>query len=315
MVQRRTTASIGKAQKIRFIAEKILGLPTLPTVVAKLMELVDSPKTSAKSLARLIESDQVLTAKILKLANSAYYGMPRGVSTVSQAIVLVGFDAVKDMGLSVSVLDAFRDPGGSRDFDLSRFWEHAISVGVGTQMLAKQHAPQYSAESFTAGLLHDIGKVVVNQYCHEDFMEIMDRVHRDDEELLYAETVVLDTTHDRIGGWLADKWNMPSAIVEAIEFHHNPYFSDQHRTLALLVKFADYLGRTAQVGISGNKKPPQLGEEDRDALMNLGVDLSPEMLEKYEMRFLLGMDQATTFIDIIRGGKEKTAESPIDENE
>jgi len=301
---RRTTASIGKAKRIRFIAEKIIRLPTLPTVVAKMMALVDSPKASARSLAKLIQSDQALTAKILKLANSAYYGFQRQVSTVNLAIVVVGFNAVKDMGLSVSVLEAFKDPGGNRHFDLSRFWEHAISVGVGTHMLAKKYNLGYVDDSFSAGLLHDVGKVIINQYVNDDFKEIMARVHEDDEDLLLAETTVLDTTHDRIGGWLAYKWNLPLPIVSAIEFHHNPFLAAQHRPLAALVQLADYLSRLAGIGLSGNKKPPTLSPEDVAYFETLNIDLSPEGIANLSEEFVLGMDRALTFVNLIKGEEE-----------
>ncbi len=304
MSGRRTTASIGKAQKLRFIAEKVIGLPTLPTIVAKMMELVGSPRTSAKSLSRLIEGDQVLTAKILKLANSAYYGQQRSIATVNHAVVVVGFEAVKDMGLSVSVLEAFDDPGGSKYFDLSRFWEHAISVGVGTSLLVKRFDPRYSGEAFTAGLLHDIGKVVINQYCHNDFIEIIERVHEDNEDLLYAETMVLDTTHDRIGGWLADRWNLPMPIVEAIEFHHNPYLSEKYMPLVAYTKLADYLSRRTGLGVSGNLKPPTLTDEDLDYFKARIPDFGEAMLDKLKTEFVLNMDQATTFIDVIRNRNE-----------
>jgi HD-like signal output (HDOD) protein len=305
MIGRRTTASIGKAKKIRFISEKIIALPTLPTIVAKMMELVDNPKTSARSLARLIKGDQVLTAKILKLANSAYYGFQREVSTVNLAIVVVGFDAVKDMGLSVSVLDNFKDPGESGYFDISKFWEHAISVGMGASMLSRQHRPEYSNDSFAAGLLHDIGKFIINQYLHEDFMEIMERVHEDDMDLLHAETVVLDTTHDRIGGWLAEKWNMPFSIVEAIEFHHNPYLAKRHQPLAALVKLADYLSRYAKFGMSGHKAEPVLADEDREIFRSMDIDISEESLQGIAEDFIVNMEQAHTFLDIIKGEERK----------
>ena len=297
---RRTTASLGKADKIRFIAEKVIGLPTLPTVVSKMMELVDNPRTSARSLASLIQSDQVLTAKVLKLANSAYYGRQREVGTVDEAIVIMGFEAVKDMGLSVSVLEAFKDPGENRWFDLTLFWEHAISVGVGTQMLCRSFQPRYTGESFTAGLLHDLGKVVINQYCHDDFLEIMERVHEDNEDLLSAETTVLATTHDRIGGWLANKWNLPLPIVEAIEFHHQPFLADKHRVLASLVRLSDYLGRIGRVGISGNKQDPVLSDDDRAYYGTLAIPMDEAGLASLLERFFLHMEQATTFIDVIQ---------------
>jgi putative nucleotidyltransferase with HDIG domain len=298
--ERRTTAQIGKAQKLRFIAEKIIALPTLPTVVSRLMQLVDSPKSSAQTLARLIENDQVLTARILKLANSAYYGMARQVSSVSQAVVIVGFDAVKDMGLSVSVLDAFRDPGGSKYFNLARFWEHTMGVAFTAKLLAKRHAPDVSSEAFTAGLLHDLGKVVINQYCHEDFMEIMSRVNDDKEDLLYAETMVLDTTHDRIGGWLANRWNMPPSIVDSIEFHHHPYLSEKHQTLATLIKLADVICRRANIGYSGNNSPAVLTDEETEYLATLNIPTDDETLKGFEDEAKVEMDKAGMFIEIIR---------------
>ncbi len=297
---RRTTAQIGKAQKLRFIAEKIIALPTLPTVVSRLMQIVDSPKSSAQTLGRLIENDQVLTARILKLANSAYYGMARQISSVSQAVVVVGFDAVKDMGLSVSVLDAFKDPGGSRYFNLAGFWEHTMGVAFTSKALAKQYAKSELSEAFTAGLLHDLGKVVVNQYCHDDFIEIMARVQDDGEDLLYAETMVLDTTHDRIGGWLANRWNMPESIVDSIEFHHHPYLSEKHQTLATLVKLADVICRRAKIGFSGNLSEPTLTEEEKEYLAKLSIPTDDESLKTFEDEANAEMEKVGMFIDIIR---------------
>ena len=122
--------------RIKRITESIIGLPTLPTVVAKMIELVDNPRTSASSLARLIATDQALTARILKLANSAYYGFSREISTVNMAIVVLGFNTVKDMGLSLSVFDVFKTGKPNASFDLTRFWEHSIACGI-----ACSHAP------------------------------------------------------------------------------------------------------------------------------------------------------------------------------
>lgn len=298
---RRTTAQLGRASKIRFLAEKIIALPTLPAVVAKLMELVDSPRTSARSLARLIEGDQVLTAKVLKLANSAYYGYQRQIATVPLAIVVTGFDAVKDMGLSVSVVDAFSGGADTPHFDLTRFWEHAIGVGVGTQMLARKHDPEHAGDAFAAGLMHDLGKVVVHHYLPDDFREIMERVHQDGMDLLEAESVVLDATHDRIGGWLADKWNMPYPIVTAIEFHHHPYLAEKYQTLTALVKLADHLARLWKIGHSGNLKEPVFTDEDRELFKARNIDLGEAAFEELKVEFLTHLEQSNTFINVVRG--------------
>jgi len=267
MTGRRTTAQLGRAGKIRFLAEKIIALPTLPAVVAKLMELVDSPKTSARILARLVEGDQVLTARVLKLANSAYYGYQRQVATVPLAIVVVGFDAVKDMGLSVSVMDSFKD-----DLDTPHF-----------------------------SLLHDLGKIVLNHYLHEDFVEILERVYEEGMDLLEAESLVLDATHDRIGGWLADKWNMPYPIVKAIEFHHHPFLADKYQPLAAMVKLADHLSRVWRIGLSGNAHDPQFSAEDVEYYAKLGVDISEAALSIVREEFLVHLEKSGGFINIIKG--------------
>ena len=191
--------------RIKRITESIIGLPTLPTVVSKMIELVDSPRTSAASLARLISTDQALTAKILKLANSAYYGFPREISTVNMAIVILGFNTVKDMGLSLSVFDVFKNTESTDSFDISRFWEHSVACGVAARMLARSYRSRYAGEAFVAGLLHDIGKVILNQYFHTEFLEIMNLTAHHALTLEEAEDKVIGTRHTQVGAWLAEK--------------------------------------------------------------------------------------------------------------
>ena len=221
---RRTTTLIQtKINKIKSLTEKVIGLPTLPTVVSKMIELVDNPKTSARSLTNLISTDQALTAKILKLANSAYYGFPREIATVNLAVVVLGFNTVKDMGLSLSVMDAFKSANEDGIFEMSDFWEHSIGCAVGAKMLARSLGYRVSSEAFVAGLLHDMGKVVISQYLREDFKKIINKVYKERCDLRIAEIEVLGVTHAKVGAWLAKKWNMPKCIVHSIEFHHKPY--------------------------------------------------------------------------------------------
>jgi len=162
-VRKTTSLTQTKINRVRSITEKIIGLPTLPTVVSKMIELVDNPKTSAQTLTSLISTDQALTAKILKLANSAYYGFPREIISVNLAVVVLGFNTVKDMGLSVSVLDAFKSNQDEGIFEMTKFWEHSICCAIGAKMLARTYGYRITSEAFVAGLLHDVGKVVLNQ--------------------------------------------------------------------------------------------------------------------------------------------------------
>ncbi len=291
-----------EASRVRQITERIMGLPTLPSVVAKMIELVDNPKTSAASLARLISTDQALTAKILKLANSPYYGFPREISTVNLAIVVLGFNTVKDMGLSISVLNAFKGREESEHFDISKFWEHSIACAVAARFLARMFRYRIVGEAFVAGLLHDVGKVVLNQYLHPEFLRIMTEVHQNNVALLEAENTILGVDHARVGGWLAEKWNLPAPIAESITYHHDPLRAGRHKDIALLTGFADYIVRLSRIGDSGNKTEPELTADMADALSKLGIATDKDTLDTVRAEFLAELDKAEAFFSILKEG-------------
>ncbi len=288
------------ANRIKRITESVLTLPTLPTVVSKMIEMVDNPKTSAASLARLISTDQALTARILKLANSAYYGFSREISTVNMAIVILGFNSVKEMGLSLSVLDVFRNSEADRRFDVSQFWEHSIACGVGARMLARKYYRRLVGEAFVAGLLHDLGKIIVNQYAHEDFTQVMSRVAEKKMDLDAAEREVLGTGHSRIGGWLAEKWRLPSIIVDTIHYHHCPWDAPQEPAFIGLIGAANYLCHYNGIGNSGRAEVKELDERMWTLFEENDVALDASMLEELSAEFLLEYDQAETFVSFIR---------------
>ncbi|MFH1760996.1 MAG: HDOD domain-containing protein [bacterium] len=291
----------GKIKRIRQIAEKIIGLPTLPTVVAKMIELVDNPKTSASSLSKLISTDQALTAKILKLANSAYYGFPREITTVNLAIVVLGFNTVKDMGLSVSVLDAFPDMEDIEHFEMSSFWEHSIGVGVGAKMLARSFGYRVSGEAFVGGLLHDVGKLILNQYLHSDFISILKKAHKDRVDFREVEMEVIGTTHSQVGAWLAEKWRLPRIIVDSISFHHNPELVENNPELVLFTHLADIICRRAGVGTSGSYDNPVISPAAFEMIDKLKIPVTEDDLDSIQMDFLVEFEKAQSFIDFIHG--------------
>ncbi len=294
-----------QASRVKHIAESIIGLPTLPAVVAKMIEMVDNPKTSAALLAKLISKDQALTAKILKLANSAYYGFPREISTVNLAIVVLGFNTVKDMGLSISVLDAFKGRDESEYFDVSDFWEHSIACGVAARFIARILHYRVVGEAFVAGLLHDVGKIVVNQYLHTEFIEIMKKVHEENVPLLTAEKNILGTTHAQVGGWLAEKWNLPTPISQAIKLHHNPLEANKNREIVLVTYFADFLVRLSKVGYSGNNITPELSPEIIPLISDAGIAVDAESIDNLRIDFMLELEKAEAFFSILKSDKSE----------
>jgi len=290
--------------RIKKITEKIIGLPTLPTVVSKMIELVDNPKTSAASLANLISTDQALTAKILKMANSAYYGFSREISTVNMAIVVMGFNAVKEMGLSLSVFDMFKDMSNIRHFDVTLYWQHSIGCGVAAKMIARTFRNGIAGEAFVSGLLHDIGKVVINQYLHAEFNSIMNRVADNNENLDDVEMDTLGTHHGEIGGWLADRWRLPIIITDAIKYHHMPWEAKKNRLLVAIVNISNYLCHISGIGASGRPTPLPVDEKTWELFEQNNIPLRPEDLSNLQNDFYVEFDKTETLTSFLSKEQE-----------
>lgn len=286
--------AVDHSKRIRRITDSLISLPTLPTIIAKMLELVDNPRTSASSLAGLIMQDQVLTARILKLANSSFYAFPRQIATVKLALVVLGFESVKEMALSLSVLNTFKGEN-NKHFDTSHFWQHSVSVGAGSRMLARETCYRLAGEAFVAGLLHDIGKLVLNQYLPEEFAEVQTRIWERGQPCEEAEKMVLGVTHAEIGAWLAERWNLPVPLVEAIRWHDHPDQCPRNPELALLVCLADYLSEKCQIGRSGSRGMEALPPAVSSLALNL-LSLTPESLEAHRAGLYAEYDKASSFM-------------------
>jgi putative nucleotidyltransferase with HDIG domain len=285
-----------KTERLRRITEKIIGLPTLPIVVTKLIELVGNPKTSAGDLDHLISADQALSAKILKVSNSAFYGFPRKIVTIKWAIVVLGFEAVKNLGLSVALLERFPEGESHELFDRQQFWTHSIGCGAASRLLARRIGYRREAEAFVAGILHDLGKLILVEYFQDKFLSAVRLARSEDLYIAQAEEIVLGVSHAEVGGWLAEKWNLPREIVEVIARHHGPFPDDEDEEagagrldLTYIVHAADALCRRHRIGNSGDSRGPALhphvarvfqrGREvsEEDLFEHLGAGLEREI--------------------------------------
>jgi putative nucleotidyltransferase with HDIG domain len=290
------------SERIRKVAQSVMGLPTLPTVVSKMLKMIDSRRTSADTLARLISTDQALTAKLLKLANSAYYGYSREISTVNMAIVVLGFNTVKDMGLWVSVFDAFKNASSATGFDAVKFWEHSAACGVAARMLSKNSGSRYTGEAFVAGLLHDMGKMILNQYFEKELVEVL-RMARDEAVCLEsAELAVLGVSHGRIGAWLAEKWNLPAIISDTIMHHHDPWDSRTEPAFVALVAVADILCHRAQIGSSGRSDCPLYDDRLWNILDAAGVPVDETDMERLQAEFLAEYGRSEAYVSVVQDG-------------
>jgi putative nucleotidyltransferase with HDIG domain len=278
------------------LVRQIGSLPTLPTVLQRVIELVNNPKTSAIQLARIILDDQALTARLLRLVNSPFYGFPRRISTVTEAVTILGFHAVRNLLVTASVVDLLQGEE-TAEFSPTRLWEHSIGTAVGAGLLARFSRSEDREEAFVAGLLHDVGKLVVYQVYPTEFMRALATARRDDLPLTVAEQRVLGFAHDQVGRLLTEHWKLPIRLSEAIACHHRPDLAQTARKEAAVVHVADIFSRALVLGSGGDDAVPpaceaawtRLGLSD-DVLDSLMVELE----EQYEQArgAILGATQA-----------------------
>ena len=252
-------------ETIKEKVQSIIQLPALPTIAMEIVDLVDNPKTSASKLGKLISTDQALTAKVLKIANSPFYGFPRKISTIDFAIIVLGYDALKEIVISISLVSSLQKKSDAM-FDAKAFWDHAIMSGVLARRLARDLGYRVSGEVFVGGLLHDMGVSVLHRYFKSEHKRIVEIIRETDLTALEAEESVLGVTHAEVGGWLAERWNLPNHLVEAISMHHTPTRAEHNKDLVALIHCADvFAGRMANQPVEFDKGL----DFDQDALNRL----------------------------------------------
>jgi putative nucleotidyltransferase with HDIG domain len=257
---------------IRRKVENIKGLPTLPGIVKKISEMVVKPTTSAEDIGRVISSDQVLSAKVLKLINSAFYGFPGRISSVTHGIVLLGFNVVKGLVLSASVFDMMEGK-------MVGLWEHSLGTAITSGIIGKRIKQENPEEGNEAGLLHDIGKVVIKVSMPDEYEKISKLVVEKEMSMFKAEKAVLGMTHAEIGGFLAEKWNLPQNLRDPITYHHSPHRARIAPKQTAMIHLADILIKGIGHGQGGDMWIPPLDKEAWQILKLSKKDIEEIIIE------------------------------------
>lgn len=261
--------------KKRILINKITNLPTLPTILQKIIELTDSKHANAQALGELLSRDPSITSLILKLVNSAYYGNLRHISSINHATVILGFQMVKTIAMGVSI---YQSPVGSDSrFDRARFWLHSMGVAYFARIIAGQVGMPKDLDKdtvFLSGLLHDIGKVIFDNYFPDEYREVTDLVHKETCWIGAAEEKIIGMDHAEAGHFLAKKWQFPEPVVNAIRYHHRlEECPTEHGFLCAVIHAADHCCRRIQLGSGGDDTVPELNP----IIAEHGI--SPELLE------------------------------------
>jgi len=259
------------------VIDKVNDLPALPTIVNDLMRITEDPNSTVRDIECIMMKDQGLITRILRLANSVHYGYARKISTISEATILLGFEAIKSMTLAASVngLMIKKVPGyGLEENDL---WIQSQSCAMISRYIAKKLHYPHPDQAYVAGLLRDIGKVIISHYLVDYSKEIMMKVEESpNASFIDVEEIVLGFNHSQIGSKVAKKWNLPDELIEAIAYHHTPEKATVNYKLTSIVHFADAITMMMGIGLGVDGLIYNLSKE---ALEYLGVD--EHQLEQY----------------------------------
>jgi putative nucleotidyltransferase with HDIG domain len=225
---------------LRIFVQKISKLPTLPSIAQEILNIINDDMISVDRLEAIIERDPTLAARILGIANSAFFGTGGAVTRVSNAIIRIGFNNVKYVSLGVALMTVLDSRRQNAPLDSRRIYQHSVAVALLGKTLASDLGVANADDAFVCGILHDIGLLVLNSYCGEAYRAVMD-AFQDKAELLEAESEVLGFNHAEIGLWLADQWNLPEVILDAVRFHHHPSAGGRNGELVSLIHIADYI--------------------------------------------------------------------------
>lgn len=238
------------------LKDKILNgvkkLPTLPTVYSALSEAIEDPRASSDKVAKVIASDQVSVFKILKVANSPFFGFRGKIDTITQAIMYLGFTEVRNIVFALTVIDFFSKDNVLANFKPVDFWAHSIGVGIASRMIGGASGERGVENFFLAGVIHDIGKLLLLEVAHDEYSAVLDVVEKDNISIRLAEKQVLGFDHSYAGLLLAEKWQLPKTLQNVISAHHEGKTGDNSDKLVASVHVGDIVARMLGLGFAGD---------------------------------------------------------------
>ena len=278
------------------LRDYIKTMPSLPTSVTKVLEICNNPQTSPADLNQVISLDPVLVGRVLKLINSAYYGLGQPVTSLARAIIMLGINTVKNLALSTAVMGQFSSKKNTDGLDMEGFWRHSLCVGVSAKLLARKRGTdaKLTEEYFTAGLLHDIGKIPLNAVLSKKYMLTVSAADRERKSLYRAEESNLGVNHCTAGAMISDAWKLEGAVGDAIVFHHDHAdYSGDHKDVLYCVIAANQFASFSGIGFSGDCHP-----EKTDPLIWEVLDVSRDVFEEIEQIANSEIEKAEVFLKI-----------------
>ncbi len=279
------------------IEAHVARLPSLSTTATKEMQTCNDPHSSPNDLNRLIALDPALAGQVLRLINSAYYSLPQPVSSLSRAIIMLGVNTVKNLVLSLAIIDHFRTAKPFRTVSNATFWSHSVAAGVIAKCIAEiQGVPLADQEDyFVSGLMHDLGKILLNHQFSAEYHQAMALARQSHGSMFHAERIIFGIDHCTVGGLIARKWRLSPAFVDVLALHHQP--DDILADSAPLVLSVALANLYAQV-LETDSQEDSLHEHKLAAVIMARLDIEVNMLNGMRHKVLTEIDKAKIFLEV-----------------
>ncbi len=241
--------SSGRKPDLASVVSKIDNISTLPQILKKILNVTANPKSAAADLEEILKSDSAMTGKIIRVANSSYYGLSQKILTVKRAVVFLGFKTVKNLAIAASVCDLFKSYEQINDFTREELWKHSVVVALCSRSICLRAGLDIGDDVFTSGIMHDIGIVIEDQYMNNDFARVLQSPELDASGMIEIERSVFGFDHAALGESVAQSWKIPDEITKVIAYHHKPRAVPlKYRIPASIVYLADLLTAALKMG-------------------------------------------------------------------
>ncbi len=277
---------ISREAKLNSYVQKIEYVPTIPVVVNQVLAELNNPNADLDEVAEIIMADQVLTLRIIRLINSSFWGLKHQVQSLKEAIVYMGFKEVRNVVLSTWLVNTFVSKVAN--FRIETFWEHSFGCALVSRLISQKVKYFDTEQAYLAGLLHDIGEVLLCQYFPDEFSKVIALAEKEKMCLYDAEKEVLGLTHCDFGGWLVQNWHLQKSLAEVVEAHHNPTKAVTEPELVAVTKLADMFCRVRNMGLIQYEQLQIVF--DREPAWQILASRRPELLEMDLERFTLDLD-------------------------
>ncbi len=276
--------------RIEEILAFVNQIPPFPKVARRVIELLEDPDVNAGHLAEVIQYDQAITANIMKMCNAAYFGLPRKISSISEAVVMLGRNTLKELVIAGASVPFYEGGAGNGyRLDEGELWKHSVAVGLMAKLLGRHVRGIEVGSAFTVGLLHDIGKRFLSTFVSDEFEKIMDRVEKGHCSFVTAEQDIIGIDHAELGAIIMEKWEFIPSQVEAVRKHHIPHAMSEGPMIALTA-LSNSLVKDTGVG----KADIFNSEIQSDVLNKLGINRSE--IQSCMSDLLLEMDKARDLV-------------------